>query len=224
MTGLIIALDQPDLPKAEHLAAQLKHKVSAFKVGLTLFSAYGPEAILEIAQHAPVFCDLKLHDIPNQVRFAVAELKRQKVWLATVHASGGSEMVSAAVEAAEGSPLIAAVTVLTSIDTETLISVGQGDDPKTQVLLLARLAVDAGVPALVCSAEEVAAVRAEVGEGIVLVVPGIRPLGESTQDQARVSTPAAASKAGADYLVVGRPVTEAPDPIAAVERLIEEIA
>lgn len=222
-TGLIVALDQPDLPKAEHLAAQLAGKVSALKVGLTLFSAYGPEAIMEIGQHAPVFCDLKLHDIPNQVRLAVAELKRQRVWLVTAHASGGAEMVLAAVEAGDGDTLIAGVTVLTSIDKAALESVGQGADPTTQVLRLARLAVDAGAQALVCSAEEVAAVRTEVGESIVLVVPGIRPAAQAHDDHARVSTPAFAASRGADYVVVGRPVTQAADPSEAVDRILEEI-
>ncbi|HEU5003540.1 MAG TPA: orotidine-5'-phosphate decarboxylase, partial [Actinomycetota bacterium] len=206
------------MPLAEALARGLSGEVEAFKVGLTLFAAHGPEALLEIGQHGRVFCDLKLHDIPAQVESAAAALAGQGVWLTTVHASGGAAMVSAAVAGARrGSrgpvpTLVAGVTVLTSLDAEALSAAGQGADPAAQVARLAALAVGAGAGALVCSPQEVAAVRALVGDGVVLVCPGIRPAGATLDDQARVATPAAAVAAGADYLVVGRPVTAAPDP------------
>jgi orotidine-5'-phosphate decarboxylase len=222
MAGLIVALDDDDLVAAEALARSLKGAVDAFKVGLTLFAAHGPEALFEIGQHGRVFCDLKLHDIPTQVRGAAHSLASKGVWLTTVHASGGRAMVAAAVEgaAAAGSgTLVAAVTVLTSLDASELALVGFGSDPAAQVLRLASLAVDAGAQALVCSPQEVAAVRAEVGPGVLLVTPGIRPAGGDLGDQSRVATPAAAVAAGADYLVVGRPITASPDPRASAEAI-----
>src|SRR5438309_682072 len=226
MAGLIVALDDDDLVAAEALARSLKGEVDAFKVGLSLYAAQGPEAIFEIGQHGRVFCDLKLHDIPTQVRGAALSLASKGVWLTTVHASGGRAMVSAAVEgaAAAGSgTLVAAVTVLTSLDASELDVLGVIGDPAGQVLRLASLAVGAGAQALVCSPQEVAAVRAEVGPGVLLVTPGIRPAGGDLGDQSRVATPGVAVAAGADYLVVGRPITAAPDPRAAAEALRAEM-
>jgi orotidine-5'-phosphate decarboxylase len=195
-------------------------------VGLTLFAAHGPEALFEVGQHGRVFCDLKLHDIPTQVRGAARSLASKGVWLTTVHASGGRAMVAAAVEgaAAAGSgTLVAAVTVLTSLDASELVLVGFGSDPAAQVLRLASLAVGAGAQALVCSPQEVAAVRAELGPGVLLVTPGVRPAGGDLGDQSRVATPAAAVAAGADYLVVGRPITASSDPRAAAETIRAEM-
>lgn len=235
--GLIVALDGDDLPLAEALARRLSGAVDAFKVGLTLFAAHGPEALLEVGQHGRVFCDLKLHDIPAQVESAAAALAAQGVWLTTVHAGGGAAMVAAAVAGAQrgsrvssrvGSrrsvgTIVAGVTVLTSLDAAALSAVGQGSDPAGQVSRLAALAVGAGAGALVCSAQEVAAVRALVGDAVVLICPGIRPAGASIDDQSRVATPAGAVAAGADYLVVGRPITAAPDPRAAAEGIRAEM-
>lgn len=226
-TGLIVALDDPDLAVAESLAKSLADHVSALKVGLTLFGAHGPEAILAIGQHAPVFCDLKLHDIPHQVAGVAAELTRQGVWMFTVHASGGAEMVRAAVQATEGSahpPLVAGVTVLTSISSETLDLVGQGNDPSSQVRRLAEVAVDAGATALVCSPNEVTDLRERFGGSIKLIVPGIRSAGSAHGDQARVMTPAQAAAAGADHIVVGRPITQSEDPVGVAERILGELA
>jgi orotidine-5'-phosphate decarboxylase len=226
LAGLIVALDGDDLVAAEGLARCLTGVVDAFKVGLTLFAAHGPEALLEVGQHGKVFCDLKLHDIPTQVQGAARSLASKGVWLTTVHASGGRAMVAAAVEgagAAGSGTLIAAVTVLTSLDAADLGSLGVAADPLAQVLRLARLAVGAGAQALVCSPQEVAAVRAEVGPGVLLVTPGIRPLGGDAGDQSRVATPAAAVAAGADYLVVGRPITAAADPRAAAAAIRAEM-
>jgi orotidine-5'-phosphate decarboxylase len=226
LAGLIVALDGDDLVAAEGLARCLTGAVDAFKVGLTLFAAHGPEALFEVGQHGKVFCDLKLHDIPTQVQGAARSLASKGVWLTTVHASGGRAMVAAAVEgagAAGSGTLIAAVTVLTSLDAADLGSLGVAADPLAQVLRLARLAVGAGAQALVCSPQEVAAVRAEVGPGVLLVTPGIRPLGGDAGDQSRVATPAAAAAAGADYLVVGRPITAAADPRAAAAAIRAEM-
>jgi orotidine-5'-phosphate decarboxylase len=226
MAGLIVALDGDDLVAAEGLARCLTGAVDAFKVGLTLFAAHGPEALFEIGQHGRVFCDLKLHDIPTQVRGAARSLASKGVWLTTVHASGGRAMVAAAVEgagAAGSGTLVAAVTVLTSLDAAELGSLGVAADLAGQVLRLATLAVGAGAQALVCSPQEVAAVRAEVGPGVLLVTPGIRPAGGDLGDQSRVATPAAAVAAGADYLVVGRPITAATDPRAAAEAIRAEM-
>ena len=226
-TGLIVALDEPDLPKAEHLAKKLSGTVSALKVGLTLFSAYGPEAIQEIGQHAPVFCDLKLHDIPHQIGSVAEELTRQGVWMFTVHASGGTAMVKAAAEAASArtpSPLVAGVTVLTSLDEEELEEVGQGADTTAQVTRLAKLATGAGATALVCSAHELPTLRKLLGKDFPLVVPGIRPAGSPAADQSRVMTPADAAKAGATHIVVGRPITSAADPIGAAEQIVEQLS
>lgn len=226
--GLIVALDGDDLPRMEGLARELAGSVDAFKVGLTLFGGHGTEALMEIGQHGKVFCDLKFHDIPTQVEGAAGALARQGVWMMTVHASGGSAMVAAAVRGAAlraGDPvLVAAVTVLTSLDGAELTALGQPAGPAAQVERLARHAVAAGAPALVCSPQEVAAVRAAVGPGVVLVCPGIRPAGAALGDQARVSAPADAVAAGADYLVVGRPITGAVDPVAAAERIRAEFS
>lgn len=226
MTGLIVALDDPDLPKAEALAEQLQGRVVALKVGLTLFSAYGPESVRVISRYAPVFCDAKLHDIPMQVGAATSELARAGAWMITVHASGGAQMVEAAVRSASASdpsPLIAAVTVLTSIGPEMLSRVGQGEDVASQVERLASLAISAGATALVCSAQELGRVKPIAGDAKV-VVPGIRPAGSDPGDQARVMTPAEAKAAGADLIVVGRPITGAPDPVAALEEILRELA
>lgn len=222
MAGLIVALDGDNLPLSESLARHLGRTVDAYKVGLTLFAAHGPEALLEIGQHGRVFCDLKLHDIPTQVGAAAAALGARGVWLTTVHASGGPAMISAAVAGA-GSTLVAAVTVLTSLAAAALSAVGQGGDPAGQVRRLALMAVDAGAQALVCSPQEVAAVRAAVGPSIILVTPGIRPAGDALGDQSRVATPAQAVGAGADYLVVGRPITGAADPVAAAQAIRAEM-
>jgi len=227
LTGLIVALDSPDLDESDALAAKLAGRVAAFKVGLTLFTGYGPDAVSRIAAHGRVFCDLKLHDIPHQVGLAAARLTRLGVWMFTVHSSGGAAMVGAAAKAAGASatpPLVAAVTVLTSLTRHDLAEMGIAAEPQDQVMRLARSAVQAGATALVCSANEVAALRAQLGPDVVLVTPGIRPAGSEAGDQARVMTPAGAAAAGASFVVVGRPITGAGDPVAAAEGILEELA
>lgn len=226
MTGLVVALDDADLVGCEALAKELAGKVSAFKVGLTLYAAHGPEAILEIGQHAPVFCDLKYHDIPSQVAAAARELARQGVWMFTVHASGGPAMIRAAVDAASDinpKSLVAGVTVLTSLSTEDLAGVGHEGTASELVHNLAAVAVGAGAQALVCSGEEASGLRAKFGDSVLLIVPGIRLEGTQARDQARIATPAAAKAAGADHVVVGRAITESPDPLAATEAILQEL-
>lgn len=226
MTGLIVALDSPDLSESELWARQLSGRVAAFKVGLTLFMRHGPESVMRIGEHGPVFCDVKLHDIPHQVGLAAAQLTELGVWMFTIHASGGSAMVKAAAKSAQASdhpPLVAAVTVLTSLDKQDLLSMGIDSEPQDQVARLARTAVDAGATSLVCSANEVVLLRQQLGPDIILVTPGIRPAGAAAGDQARVMSPAKAAAAGSSYIVVGRPITDAPDPVRAAEDILVEL-
>jgi orotidine-5'-phosphate decarboxylase len=219
---LVVALDVPTLEEARDLAAALAGEVGWCKVGLELFSAFCPDAVRAVADHAPVFLDLKLHDIPNTVERAAARVADLGVGLLTVHASGGPTMVEAAVRGLGDGGEILAVTVLTSMSDEELAAVGQpgaGD----QVPHLARLAVDAGAPGLVCAPPDLRAVRAAVGGAVRLVTPGVRPVGASADDQARVATPSGAVADGADLLVVGRPITRAADPVAAVRAIVAEL-
>ncbi len=219
---LIAALDTASLAQAEAWAAALAPAVGVLKVGMELFNAIGPEAVRRIAAHAPVFLDLKLHDIPNTVAGAMRSLLPLQPAMLTLHAAGGAAMLSAAREAAEQAPnrpLLLAVTVLTSIDTATLNSIGVPDMPATQVVRLARLAMAAGADGLVCSPQEVAQIRDALGAGPLLVVPGVRPAGSALGDQARVATPEEAVGAGADWIVLGRPLTQAADPVAAARAI-----
>ncbi len=219
---LIAALDTSDLERLEQLAGALGPHVGYLKVGLEAFVAHGPAAVAVAVRHAPVFCDLKLHDIPNTVAGAAAAAARLGVALLTVHASGGPGMIAAAAKAAPDVAVLG-VTVLTSLDDTVLAAVGQPPVAE-QVPRLAALALDAGARGVVCAPTDVAAVRAAVGPDALLVVPGIRPHGADQGDQARVATPMAAMMAGADLLVVGRPLTASPDPAAAARALLAELA
>jgi orotidine-5'-phosphate decarboxylase len=227
MTGrdrICLPLDFPTLAEAEPFARTLGPHVGMLKVGLELFVAEGPAAVRAVAGLGlPVFADLKLHDIPNTVEGAARSAARSGARLLTVHASGGAAMVRAAVKGAGPGVRVLAVTVLTSIDAETLDTVGLVGPPEAAVVRLARLAIEAGAGGLVCSPQEVEAVRAAVGPGPLLVVPGVRPAGAAVGDQARVATPAAAVRAGADVIVVGRPIREAQDPVAAAREIAKEI-
>lgn len=211
---IAVALDTDDGGRLAGLAAALAGEVDVLKVGLQAISALGPRAITVAAEHAPVFVDLKLHDIPNTVAGAAAAVAAHGASLLTVHACGGPAMVSAAVGAAPGVDILA-VTVLTSLDDGDLHALGM-DDAASAVPRLATGAIAAGAAGIVCAGHEVATVRDLVDEGALLVVPGVRPEGAGMHDQARVVTPRAACEAGADMLVVGRPVTGADDPVAAV--------
>ncbi len=226
MAGLIAALDTADLPRARAWAAALAPHCGVLKLGLEFFAAHGATGVRE-ATDAPVFLDLKLHDIPNTVAGAVRAVLPLRPRMLTLHAAGGGAMIASAREAAETAdadrPLLLAVTVLTSLDAEALHATGVAGGVRQQVLRLARLAMAAGADGLVCAPPEVAMLRDALGTGPVLVVPGVRPEGSQRGDQARVATPLDVARAGADWLVVGRPITLAPDPAAAARRIAAEI-
>jgi orotidine-5'-phosphate decarboxylase len=211
-----VALDAPDLETAARWAALVTPHVSTVKIGLELYLRYGPDAVASVrgASGVSVFLDLKLHDIPATVAGASRAVARLRPDWLTVHASGGPDVVRAAVEAAPGT-MVAAVTVLTSLSDDVLDLVGMAGPVSDAVLRLAALSVDAGARGLVCSPREVTAVRAAVGPDVTLITPGVRPAGTASHDQARLATPEEAMRAGADLLVIGRPITAAPDPGAA---------
>jgi orotidine-5'-phosphate decarboxylase len=213
---IAVALDAPDLETAARWAGLVTPHVSTVKVGLELYLRYGPGVVASIrgASGVRIFLDLKLHDIPATVTGAARAVARLRPDLLTVHAAGGWEVVRAAVAGAPDTA-VAAVTVLTSLSQADLDRIGLTGSMSDAVRRLAVLAVDAGARGLVCSPHEVSAVRAEVGPDILLITPGIRPAGVSADDQARTATPEAALRAGADLLVIGRPITAAPDPGAA---------
>jgi orotidine-5'-phosphate decarboxylase len=218
------ALDFPSWSAAEGFARAVAPEVGILKVGLELFVAEGPAAVRAAAALGrPVFLDLKLHDIPNTVEGAARSAAASGASLLTVHASGGADMVRAAVRGAGPGVRVLAVTVLTSLDAAALDAVGLVGPPERAVVRLAGLAVGAGAGGLVCSPQEVAAVRAAVGPGPLLVVPGVRPAGAARGDQARVATPADTVRAGADVIVVGRPLREGGDPVAAARAIAAEL-
>src|SRR5690606_31288031 len=195
---------------------------------LQLFTRHGPDLVQEIGDMGyQIFLDLKLHDIPNTVARAVESIAHLPVSMLTIHASGGSEMMAAAKEArdAAGSSLtLLAVTVLTSLDQDALTATGVSDEVETQVVRLARLAVQSGIPGIVCSPREITVLRRELGPEPVLITPGIRPADAEANDQKRSMTPREAAEAGANGLVIGRPISRASDPRAAVERILAEIS
>jgi orotidine-5'-phosphate decarboxylase len=224
---LIVALDTADAEKARELVRQLGNEVSFYKVGKELFIAVGPAIVRELVSDGKrVFLDLKFHDIPNTIAGAVRSAASLGVSLLTVHAAGGVAMLMAASEAAaqsEAKPTVLAVTVLTSLTDSDLKQIGVGDGVEAQVLRLANLAIQAGCGGIVASAQEAARLRHSLGGAFTLVTPGIRPAGGDAADQARVVTPEAAIRAGADYLVVGRPITGAADPAAAARSIVRQI-
>lgn len=218
---IAVALDTADLDHLGGLAATLGPRAGMLKVGLEAFAAHGPEAVRTAAAHGQVFYDAKLHDIPNQVAGAAAALARLGVGHLTVHAAGGRAMIAAATAAAPQVSVLA-VTVLTSLDDASLAEIGQ-DTAAAQVPRLAAMAVSAGAAGIVCAPSEVGVVRAAIGDDPLVVTPGIRPTGTATDDQARVATPRAAISAGADVLVIGRPITRATDPAAAADAILADL-
>jgi orotidine-5'-phosphate decarboxylase len=215
-----VALDAPDLETAARWADLVTPHVSTVKIGLELYLRYGPDVVASIrgASGVQVFLDLKLHDIPATVAGAARAVARLRPNIVTVHASGGPDVIRAAAEAAPDTR-IAAVTVLTSLDEALLARTGITGSVHDTVLRLSSLAVEAGARGIVCSPREVAAVRAEVGPDVTLITPGVRPAGADAHDQARVATPEEALRSGSDLLVIGRPITAAPDPGAAAAAL-----
>ena len=223
---VIVALDFPGAGQALGLVDQLEGLVQWFKVGLELYLAEGNRVIDQLRSRGQsVFLDLKLHDIPNTVAGAVRSASRAGAQMLTVHAGGGPAMLAAAAEAAAAlpeAPLLLGVTVLTSMDQSQLAALGVPGSPAEQVLRLAHMGWQSGIRGFVSSAEEVAAMRQAFPEA-TLVIPGIRPAGAAVGDQKRVATPAAAVAAGASYLVIGRPITQALDPAAAAAAILSEI-
>jgi orotidine-5'-phosphate decarboxylase len=221
---VIVALDVPSPTVALQLASQLRGAVGMYKVGSQLFTAAGPGLVRDlVAGGDKVFLDLKYHDIPNTVAGAVAEACRLGVSFVDVHALGGRAVLQAAAGAlpALGAQLLA-ITILTSHDEASLADLGLTDLPAC-VRRLATLAAASGVDGVVCSPHEIGLIREACGPDLVIVTPGIRPAGSARGDQARAATPAAALAAGADYLVIGRPILEAEDPRAAAEKIVREI-
>jgi orotidine-5'-phosphate decarboxylase len=218
---IVVALDVSDIDRAETLARSLEGRVGMFKIGLELFSAHGPAAVLRLRDYGPIFLDLKLHDIPNTVERAVRNCARMGVAMISVHALGGEAMMRAAVRgAAQGSagtdsraPIVAGVTVLSSLSGEELASSAS----------LAFEAKASGAGAVVVSGEDVRVVREVVGDAFMVVVPGIRPAGSNGHDQVRILTPEEALEAGADYLVIGRAITDSPDLAATAESILAAI-
>jgi orotidine-5'-phosphate decarboxylase len=235
-SSLIVALDFDSLNTALKFAKSLADQVGMFKIGSQLFTAAGPAAVKEISALGPgIFLDLKFHDIPNTVAGAVLSCAAMTgVQLVNVHALGGAAMLHAAAQAISAGvpmgadrPRLLAVTVLTSMDQKAIREVGIGGPPKTRVVKLAKLAKSAGVDGVVASVQEARAIRKACGRDFLIVTPGVRPKDNpspNSDDQARTATPADAIKAGADFLVVGRPILAAADPRAAAQAIVEEIA
>ena len=227
---LVVALDVPTAKEALELARKLSGRVGMLKVGLELFCAEGPAFVRELQGFAPVFLDLKFHDIPTTVKRALEAVLALNPRLVNVHAQGGPAMLEAAAAVVRahreqgGTTELLAVTVLTSLDRVALARLGSTADPADMALHLSRLAKKCGADGVVCSALEARAIREACGEGFRLLTPGIRPQGVLVQDQARVLTPAQALQEGATWLVVGRPITQAPDPAAAAQAILAEMA
>ena len=221
---LIVALDVDSSTEAQRIVRAVGDAASTFKVGKQLFTAEGPQVVRDlVASGKKVFLDLKFHDIPNTVAAAVIQAKHLQVSMLTVHASGGGKMLKAAADAAGGSTLVLAVTVLTSLTDAEIAEIGFAGNVQAQVLRLGALARANGVRGLVASAHEAKELRRELGDDFAIVTPGVRPAGTDKGDQARVVTPADAIRNGASHIVVGRPITAALDPARAAHAILEEL-
>ncbi|WP_210397664.1 orotidine-5'-phosphate decarboxylase [Motiliproteus sediminis] len=225
---IVVALDYPEQAGALAMAALLDPKRCRVKVGKELFTRSGPAVVEALqAQGFDVFLDLKFHDIPNTTAQAVRAAAEMGVWMVNVHASGGSRMMSAARDILDGvpgrRPLLIGVTVLTSMGSDDLSELGVDASPQQRVLQLADLTQKSGLDGVVCSAQEAALLKQRFGADFKLVTPGIRPHEAAVGDQKRIMTPAEAVAAGSDYLVIGRPITQAADPAAAVEQICAEL-
>ncbi|BBN81705.1 orotidine 5'-phosphate decarboxylase [Pseudoalteromonas sp. A25] len=226
---VLIALDYDDKQAALNFVKKLSPSQCRLKVGKEMFTYFGPEFVKElVALGFDVFLDLKFHDIPNTVAKAVTAAAELGVWMVNVHASGGLEMMQKAKEALakyeENAPLLIAVTVLTSMDQGQLLRLGIEKTPQDQVIYLAKLAQEAGLDGVVCSAQEAQLLKSQLGDSFKLVTPGIRPAGSDAQDQKRIMTPQKAVAAGSDYLVIGRPITQATDPVATLQEINASIS
>ena len=227
MNPVYVALDTTDLDHARGLATRLRGHVGGLKLGLEFFSAHGPDGVRAFSDIGlPIFLDLKFHDIPNTVAGACRAAAGLGVSIINVHAGGGPAMLTSAGEAARSvnpTTKVIAVTVLTSLNENDLKAVGVSGTPGDQVVRLAQLTKANGLDGVVCSAHEIAPLRAALGKDFMLVVPGIRPAGADRNDQSRVMTPPEAHKAGADILVIGRPITAAPDPARAARDIAQSL-
>lgn len=225
---VFVALDTPDLAKARAIAQAVRGAAGGLKIGLEFITAQGPAGIREIASLGlPLFVDVKFHDIPNTVAGASRELVKLGAKLFNVHVSGGEAMMRAGVESARAvdpDVKVIGVTVLTSLEDKDLDAVGQRPPSQEQVVRLAKLAKHSGLDGVVCSPREIAPVRAALGPDFLIVTPGVRPSGADLADQRRVMTPGEAARAGADILVIGRPITAAADPAAAARAIAADIA
>jgi orotidine-5'-phosphate decarboxylase len=223
---VIVALDVPNAAAAFQVVDRLENLIQWFKVGLELYLAEGNTLVRQLKERGySIFLDLKFHDIPNTVAGAVRSSASLGVDMLTLHASGGPAMLSAAheaISAAASAPKLLAVSVLTSTDAAQLHAIGVESSPAGQVLRLAQLASEAKISGLVASSEEIAALRQQF-PALTLVIPGIRPIGSAVGDQKRIATPASAIAAGADYLVIGRPITQSPDPAEAAAAILNEV-
>ncbi|MEQ8319860.1 MAG: orotidine-5'-phosphate decarboxylase [Rhodospirillales bacterium] len=226
---IYVALDTPDVNKAVSIAESLVGHVGGVKLGMEFYYANGPEGARAVnAVGMPLFLDLKFHDIPNTVAGAVRSTLSLNPAILNVHAQGGPAMMRAAGEALDGAegekPLLIAVTVLTSLGDDDLQAIGVNDAAEQQVVRLARLTQDCGLGGVVCSPREIRAIRAACGPDFKLIVPGIRPEWSAVGDQKRITTPAQAIRDGADYIVIGRPIAAADDPVDAAKRIADELA
>ena len=224
--NIIVALDFPQAAPVLELVQRLEPSLCRLKVGKELFTATGPQLVEQLQQRGfEVFLDLKFHDIPNTVAQACKAAAALGVWMVNVHALGGKRMMDAAREALvniENRPKLIAVTILTSMAQEDLHGIGINASPSQMVPLLAGLANDSGLDGVVCSAQEAFLLRQQLGRDFCLVTPGIRPANAAADDQARIMTPRAALEAGSSYLVIGRPITQAPDPLQALQDILKE--
>lgn len=228
-TPIVVALDYENQADALNLVSQLDPSLCRLKVGKEMFTHFGPQFVSALQQRKfDVFLDLKFHDIPNTVAKAVKAAADLGVWMVNVHASGGSRMMIAAKEAlipfGEHKPKLIAVTVLTSMEQTDLIELGINLTPAEQVVRLATLTAKAGLDGVVCSAQEAEQLKKQFGQDFALITPGIRPANSAADDQRRVMTPKAAQQAGVDYMVIGRPITKAEDPLAALKAIVAELA
>jgi orotidine-5'-phosphate decarboxylase len=224
---IIVALDFPQAAPALALVERLEPSLCRLKVGKELFTTAGPQLLEQLQQRGfEVFLDLKFHDIPNTTAQACKAAAALGVWMVNVHALGGKRMLEAAREAianVENRPKLIAVTVLTSMAQEDLQGIGINESPAQMVSRLAQLAHDSGLDGVVCSAQEASALRLQCGTDFCLVTPGIRPANAAANDQSRIMTPRAALESGASYLVIGRPITQAPDPLQALQEISQDI-
>ncbi|WP_417316973.1 orotidine-5'-phosphate decarboxylase [Emcibacter sp.] len=229
---ILCALDTTEVSQATSLARALAPHVGGVKLGLEYFGAHGPEGFRQVAETGmPIFLDLKLHDIPNTVAKAIHALMPLRPSIMTIHTAGGPAMMAAAAKAATEAaetvgcprPIIVGVTILTSLDESDLEAVGYQNNLSDQVVRLARLAKDSGLDGVVCSPLEIELIKEACGQEFKLVVPGIRPAGSATGDQKRIMTPKQAVDKGADYIVIGRPITQAEDPVAAARGIAQDL-